>query len=291
MKFAFMEAEKATFPVRFMSRQFGVSASGFYASRGRPESAHAIRDRELTGKVKEAFREGRGAYGSPRIHAALVEDGEQVGRKRVARVMREAGVEVECKRRFVRTTDSKHGHPVAPNVLDRKFTTEKPDQVWVTDITYIQTDEGWLYLAAILDLFSRKVVGWAMDATMERTLVMSALRMALRQRAPGAGLMHHSDRGSQYASGDYRTALRDAHITCSMSRKGDCWDNAVAESFFATLKKELVHVVKFKTRSEAKTKIFEYIEVFYNRKRLHSAIGYKTPNAFELAYKPALMAA
>lgn len=276
-----MAAERANFPVRFMCRQLAVSAAGFYASQKRPESTHAVRDRELAQMVTKAHQEGRGAYGSPRVHATLKRAGQHVGRKRVARLMRDRGLHARRKRRFVRTTDSKHSHPVAANVLEREFTTEEPNRAWVTDITYIPTAEGWLFLAVILDLFSRRVVGWAMDSTMERGLVLAALGMALTHRQPPASLIHHSDRGSQYASGDYRRALAVNDITCSMSGKGDCWDNAVAESFFASLKKEFVHDVNFNTRDEAKGRIFEWIEVFYNRTRLHSTLDYVSPAEYE----------
>lgn len=281
MKFAFMAAEKAHFPVRFMCRELGVSPSGFYASQNRPESTRAAQDRDLMGPIRQAFLEGRRRYGSPRVHKALVRDGKRVGRHRVARLMRAGGIHARPKRRFVRTTDSRHSHPIAPNVLDRKFTAVAPDKAWVTDITYIPTGEGWLYLAVILDLYSRRVVGWAMDSNMERGLVLSMLNMAVKGRRPPPHLTHHSDRGSQYASSDYRGALTAHGITSSMSRTGDCWDNAVAESFFATLKKELVHDEEFKTREEAKAKLFEWIEVFYNRKRLHSTLGYQSPAQYE----------
>lgn len=281
MKFAFMAAEKASFPIRFMCRELGVSPSGFYASQERPESTRTVQDRELMGPIREAFQEGRRRYGSPRVHKALVLDGERVGRHRVARLMRENGIHVTVKRRFVRTTDSKHSDPIAPNVLDRKFKVAAPNTAWVTDITYIPTGEGWLYLAVMLDLYSRRVVGWAMDDNMERGLVLSMLNMAVKGRKPPRHVTHHSDRGSVYASGDYRRALAAHGITCSMSRTGNCWDNAVAESFFATLKKEFVNDEKFETRGEAKGKIFEWIEVFYNRKRLHSTLGYQSPECFE----------
>ena len=281
MKFAFMAAEKARFPIRFMCRQLRVSPSGFYASQKRPQSAHAVQDEVLLALARKAHQESRGTYGSPRVHAALQGAGHHVGRKRVARVMRNAGIHVRKKRRFVRTTDSKHAHPIAPNVLQRQFTTDQPNKAWVTDITYIPTRQGWVYLAVILDLFSRRVVGWAIDDSMERGLVLSAMRMALSHRQPPSSLIHHSDRGSQYASADYRNLLKANGITCSMSRKGDCWDNAVAESFFAGLKKELVHDVDFKTKGEAKGKLFDWIEVFYNRQRLHSTLAYMTPVQYE----------
>jgi putative transposase len=205
--------------------------------------------------------------------------------------MRENGLRGRRRRRFRHTTDSNHAMPIAPNTLARNFTAEAPNEVWVTDITYIWTREGWLYLAAILDLYSRRVVGWSMSERMTRQLVLDALSMAVRARTPPVGLLHHSDRGSQYASADYRAALVAAGMQCSMSRKGDCWDNAVAESFFSTLKAELVHEADWATRVEARTAIFEYLEVFYNRRRRHSSIGYVSPVAFELSYEQAQMAA
>jgi len=233
--------------------------------------------------AQKAHQKSRRTYGSPRVHKELQSAGHRVGRKRVARLMRDAKITARRKRPFVRTTDSKHDNPIAPNVLERNFTTDAPNKAWVTDITYIHTNEGWLYLAVILDLFSRRVVGWAMDATMHTGLVLSALQMALSQRQPPTSLKHHSDRGSQYTSAEYRKALELNGITSSMSRKGNCWDNAVAESFFGGLKKELVHDVRFKTRAEAKQALFEWIEVFYNRQRLHSTLNYMTPDQFERA--------
>jgi transposase InsO family protein len=267
----------------FMCRMLGVSASGFYASQKRPESTHTVRDRVLTVLAQDAHRKGRGVYGSPRVHAVLAAAGHHVGKKRVARLMRAANITVRRRRRFVRTTDSNHANPIAPNVLNRDFTTDAPNKAWVTDITYIPTREGWLYLAVILDLFSRRVVGWAMAATMEKSLVLDALKMALRQRQPPASLTHHSDRGSQYASADYRLELKTHGIVCSMSRKGNCWDNAVAESFFGGLKKEFVHDEEFETREKAKSGLFEWLEVFYNRQRLHSTLDYMTPEQYEQA--------
>ena len=286
MKFAFVAAEKACFPVTVMCRHLGVSTSGFYASQKRPESTRAVRDRDLAAMAQAAHLKGRGTYGSPRVHAVLKADGQKVGRKRVARVMREAGIRARQKRRFVpKTTDSKHSGPIAPNVVARDFTADAPNKVWVTDITYISTQQGWLYLAAILDLFSRKIVGWAMDATMPTELALAALQMACTQRQPPTTLIHHSDRGSVYASEAYIKALEARGITRSMSGKGDCWDNAVAERFFGGIKKEFIHDVNFETGEEAKTKIFEWIEVFYNRERLHSTLSYVSPDAFEKAHR------
>jgi putative transposase len=235
--------------------------------------------------------ESRGRYGSPRVHRELVAKGLTVSKHRVARLMRENGLRGKRRRKFRHTTDSDHALPVAPNTLARDFTADAPNEAWVTDITYIPTREGWLYLAAIIDLFSRRVVGWSMSDRITRQLTLDALTMALAARTPAVGLLHHSDRGSQYASADYRAALDAAHIECSMSRKGNCWDNAVAESFFATLKTELVHDADWCTRAEARSAIFEYLEIFYNRRRRHSSIGYVSPEEFELRYEEREMAA
>lgn len=277
MKFAFMQEEKAAFPIGFMCTQFGVSRSGFYAWRDRTPSKRSLDDAELRKKIKRVHEGSRQTYGSPRVRAALAAEGARHSRKRVMKLMKQEGLQGRKPKAFQRTTDSRHAFPIAPNLLARQFDVAAPNTVWVTDITYISTKEGWLYLAAIIDLFSRRVVGWAMSEGMERELCLSALRMALQARQPPPGLIHHSDRGSQYASTDYRRLL-DAHgLRCSMSRKGDCWDNAVAESFWSTLKSELVERTTFATRVEARNAIFEFIEVFYNRRRLHSHLGYRTP--------------
>jgi putative transposase len=272
-----------------MCKVLEVSTQGFYAWLKRSPSGRQRANVALAVTIKELHIRSRRRYGSPRVQRALQVRGQRVGRNRIARLMREQGLRARPKRRFRRTTDSNHQHPVAPNVLDRNFTAAAPDQVWVTDITYVWTHEGWLYLAAILDLFSRRVVGWAMSNSLERQIALDALSMALQGRNPAPGLVHHSDRGCQYASGDYRRILKDRGIVCSMSRKGDCWDNAVAESFFATLKTELVYECNFATRAEATTAIFEFIEVFYNRERFHSSLGYLTPAGYEaLANQPHL---
>lgn len=239
----------------------------------------------MSQQIATIHQESRYTYGAPRIHAALNARGFQVGRHRVARLMTQQGISVRPKRRFKLTTDSNHPFAIAPNVLERNFTTTEPDQAWVADITYIPTLQGWLYLAVIIDLFSRRVVGWSMAEHMRVELVLGALQAALGQRIPAAsGLLFHSDRGSQYASGDYPGALQAAGISCSMSRKGNCWDNAVAESFFGTLKTEFVHVQDFVTREVAKTAIVEWIEVFYNRQRIHSTLSYLSPVQFEQQY-------
>jgi putative transposase len=284
VKFAFIAAEKATLPVAVLCKVLDVSRSGFYASQRRGPSARVLKDEKLAVAIAAAHKVGRGAYGSPRVHKELKADGVAVGRKRIARIMGELGLAGRRRRRFKATTDSKHNLPVAENVLDRKFEVDAPNVAWVTDITYVWTAEGWLYLAAILDLFSRRVVGFAMSERIDRALVLEALRAAVGRRAPNAGLLHHSDRGSQYASGDYQDALDDLGVVCSMSRKANCWDNAVAESFFATLKTELVYTRRFATRAEAREAIFDFIEVFYNRRRRHSSLGYVSPVEFEMKF-------
>lgn len=227
------------------------------------------------------------SYGSPRITKALNKQGVKCGKNRVARLMRDNGIFSKTKRKYKATTNSKHNYPVAENIINQEFNAEHPNQIWVADITYIPTDEGWLYLAAIEDLFHRKIVGWSMDSTMTRHLTLSALRQAVRRYKPAPGLIHHSDRGSQYASHEYRKALRNYQFVASMSRKGNCYDNACMESFFGTLKTELVYGNRFKTRAEARQAIFEYIEIFYNRIRLHSSLDYMSPLEYELSFRPA----
>lgn len=281
MKFAFIAAEKAAFPVRVLCRILAVSRAGFYAAQARPAAAHTRRDQQLAVEIAAIHAETRQRYGSPRVHAELRARGQGVSRKRVARLMRHRGLAARRRRRYRVTTDSRHPFPVAANVLARQFTAPAPDAVWVTDITYIPTGEGWLYLAVILDLYSRGIVGWAMSDRITRQLTLDALGMALARRRPPQGLLHHSDRGSQYASGDYQTALGRQGIVGSMSRRGDCWDNAVAESFFATLKVELVHDARWPTRAAARGAVFEYIEIFYNQQRRHSSLGFLSPRAFE----------
>jgi putative transposase len=284
VKFAFVAAEKAWAPIRALCMAAHVSRSAFYAWEKRGQSTREASDARLSVHIRAAFTEARGAYGSPRVHEKLKKAGHGVSRKRVARIMRELGLEGRRKRRFKATTDSKHAMPVPGNLLDRQFEVDAPDVAWVTDITYVWTAEGWLYLAAILDLFSRRVVGLAMSSHIDRALVLEALRNAVGRRLPGAGLMHHSDRGSQYASLEYQAALDRLGVVCSMSRKGNCWDNAVAESFFATLKTECVYPSRFATKADARETIFEYIEVFYNHQRLHSTLGFRSPVEFELDF-------
>ena len=274
-----------------MCRVLQVSTQGYYAWAKREPSKRAKANLRLVTDIKAIHAGSRRTYGAPRVRAELVARGQQVGKNRVARLMRQEGIQARRKRKFRRTTDSKHDLPIAPNVLERDFEADAPNEAWVTDITYVWTLEGWLYLAAILDLFSRRVVGWATSASLDRGLALDALHMALQGRQPPPGLVHHSDRGCQYASHDYRAVL-DAHgIVCSMSRKGDCWDNAVAESFFGSLKAELINDQEFATRAEARSAIFDYIEVFYNRRRRHSYLGFLSPAHYERLANPLAFAA
>jgi putative transposase len=291
VKFAFIEAKKACFPVGPMCQILGVSRAGFYAWRSRSPAARTREDQRLALEVAAIHAKSRRRYGSPRVHFELREHGMRMSRKRVARLMSEQGLHARRKRRFRTTTDSNHDLPVARNVLARRFEVAEPNTAWVTDITYVWTLEGWLYLVVILDLFSRRVVGWSMSERITRQLALDALTMALSRRQPPRGLIHHSDRGSQFASGDYRRMLAAHGIVCSMSRRGDCWDNAVAESFFSTLKLELVYENEWATRSEARAAIFEYLEVFYNGERRHSSLGYLSPVAFERHHEQETLAA
>jgi transposase InsO family protein len=270
-----------------MCHVFNVSRSGYYKWLCRKPSTHKKKDNVLKKKILDIYHEGRGFYGSPRIHRRLAKKGYNCSKKRVERLMKELGIAAKQKRKFKATTDSNHNFPVAANHLQRNFTALRPNQSWASDITYIRTKEGWLYLAAIMDLYSRKIVGWAMEKRLNQDLVIKALNMAIARRRPFRGLILHSDRGSQYASHTYQSLLQRNGIICSMSRKGDCWDNAVMESFFHTLKVELVYYTTFITRSQARRSIFEYIEVFYNRTRLHSSIGYNSPEEYEKARKAA----
>jgi putative transposase len=285
VKFAFVRDHRGRWPAAVICRVLRVTRSGFYAWLTRKPSRRQVRQQQLLAKIRVAHAEHRALYGSPRVHRALLIDGELVSRNTVAKLMRHAKIRAKTRRRFVpRTTDSTHAQPVAPNVLARDFSAASADRTWVADITYVPTDEGWLYLAAVLDCFSRKVVGWAMAEHMQVDLVADALRMALAHRRPdGRKLLHHSDRGAQYASDDYQHLLARHGITCSMSGRGDCYDNAMMESFWATLKTELVHHQAYATREQARQSIFEYVEVFYNRRRLHSSLGYVSPESFEAA--------
>ena len=291
MKFALIAAEKAAFPIGFMCEQLGVSRSGYYAWQGRAPSPRARASAALGTAVAAIYETNKGRYGSPRIVRELAAQGQCTSRKRVARLMREKGLVARRRTRCRRTTDSNHPFPIATNVLARQFTTSAPNQVWVTDLTYIWTRQGWLYLSAMLDLYSRAVVGWAMSDRIDTQLCLTALTMAVQRRRPPAGLVHHSDRGSQYASHEYRAALRQHGMICSMSRRGDCWDNAVAESFWGTLKNELAAEMDFASRTEARRVLFEYIEGFYNLRRRHSAIAYRSPRDHELLYNHAATSA
>jgi len=283
VKYAFIKSHRTTFSVSLMCKVMEVTRSAFYDWLNRPESARSREDRQLGKKVKKIHEKSRETYGTRRIRQELVEDGEPISRTRVGRLMKQQGLESKSKRKFKATTNSNHGRPVAPNLLDREFLVDQPDTVYAGDITYIQKDEGWLYLAVLIDLYSRAVVGWAMSERMTAQLANDALMMAIWKRRPPQGLMTHSDRGSQYASALYQKTIKDNGFICSMSRKGNCWDNAPSESFFHTLKTELTHHRRYQTRQEAKQEIFEYIEVFYNRQRRHSTIGYQTPMGYEKA--------
>jgi putative transposase len=267
--------------VRTMCRILDVSESGYYAWCQREPSQRQRENEQLTEQIATAFQQGRGVYGSPRVHAELQAQGIDCGKHRVARLMRQAGLRAVQKQRRICTTDSRHGDPIAPNLLQRDFTARAPNRKWLTDLTAVWTAEGWLYLAVILDVYSRLVVGWAMASHREESLVEAALWMALGRRKPVEELMHHSDRGSQYTSLAYQAALAQFPIQVSMSRKGDCYDNAMMESFFSSLKTECVHRHTYQSRAEAKQSIFEWIEVFYNRQRRHSSLGYLSPVVYE----------
>jgi transposase InsO family protein len=280
VKFAWIAVEKATFRVSQLCRALDVTPSGYYAWATRPASARAQRDRRLKVLVRASFDASKGRYGSPRVHRDLVEQDEPVSRKRVIRLMQEDGLKARVRKRFKCTTMSDHDQPVAANLLDRQFTAEAPNQRWVGDTTeFVIGESSKLYLAAILDLYSRFIVGWAVSAVNDRHLTIRALEMAIRRRCPDTGLLHHSDQGCTYASEDYQKVLTAHGITCSMSRRGNCHDNAVMESFFSTVKSELAD--RFPSFGEAKMELFDYIEVFYNQRRRHSTLGQISPAAFE----------
>lgn len=281
MTFAFIESHQQDWPVRVMCDALEVSPAGYYAWLRRPPSFQEERREALLVLIQGLHAQAKQCYGSPRVHAALAARGEACSVNTVAKLMRDNGIRAKSARKFRCTTDSNHPLPVADNLLDRQFDPEGPNESWVADITYISTRTGWLYLAIVEDLYSRRVVGWSMAEHMESRLVVDALEMAVQRRLPGEGLVAHSDRGSQYASDHYQRLLGKHGIACSMSGVGQCWDNAPAESFFASLKKELTHHEDYQTRAEARTSIFEYIEVFYNQQRLHSSLGYVTPAAYE----------
>jgi transposase InsO family protein len=280
VKFVWIQTEKATYPLRKLCRWLDVTPSGFYAWRARPESAHARDDRRLKVLVRASFEESRHRYGSPRVHEDLREQHEHVSRKRVVRLMQEDGLKARLRKRYKLTTMSDHDQPVAANLLDRQFEADAPNQRWVGDTTeFVIGSSGTLYLAAILDLFSRFIVGWAVSAVNDRHVTIKALEMALKRRCPEIGLLHHSDQGCTYASEDYQVLLASRGIVCSMSRRGNCYDNAVMESFFSTVKSELGE--HFDSNGDAKMELFDYVEVFYNQRRRHSTIGYVSPAVFE----------
>lgn len=272
---------KATISVRRLCDSLGVSPSSYYAWRKYEPSKRDLADAQMAAKVRAIYHEHRGRYGSPRVFNELKSRGEKVSRKRIERLMRQEGICGTFRRRFRRTTNSQHKHPVAPNLLERHFEVDTPNRVWVGDITYVWTNEGWSYLAVLIDLYSRKVIGWALSKRLTRDLALQALRKALVTRQPPPGLIHHTDRGCQYASHEYRQVLAAAGIQQSMSRVGDCWDNAVSESFFASIKKELIHRETYATRTEAYDAIGDYIDNYFNARRRHSTIGYAIPNQFE----------
>jgi putative transposase len=283
MKYRFIEQHRQQFPVKRMCAVLAVSSSGYYAARKRPPSGRERANNRLLVHIRAVHRASRATYGYRRIYHELKAQGMVCSRHRIARLMRQAGLRVKSRRSYKVTTRRNPHHPVAENVLDRDFTAARPNQKWVTDLTYIATDQGWLYLATVMDLFSRKIVGWSIQPRMKTALVKDALEMALLRRCPNTGLLHHSDRGCQYTSFDYQRLLAEHGIQVSMSRVGDCYDNAVMESFFGTLKTECV-VKRYATRHEARASLFDYIEVWYNRRRRHSSLGYLSPEAFERQY-------
>ena len=291
MKYAFVDEHRARYPVEQLCRALEVTASGYYAWRRRPPSPRALANQALLVDIRASHARSRRTYGSPRVHADLVAQGQRCSRHRVARLMRQDRLQARPRRRFrPTTTQVDRSLPVAPNRLQRPFQASTPNQTWLSDITYVPTAEGWLYLAVVLDLHSRRVVGWAMTSRLDTALVLSALRLALGRRRPPASLVHHSDRGSQYASRDYRAMLAAQGVQASMSRGGNCYDNAPMESFFATLKVEQIHRQRYSTRAEACQDIVAYIEGFYNPTRRHSALGYRSPMEFEQATTVAKLA-
>jgi putative transposase len=265
-----------------MCKVFSVSRAGFYAWCKRPESKHARDDKHFLKLIEASFKKSRDTYGYRRIHDDLIDQSELCGNHRVQRLMRENNIRPKTRKKFKVTTDSKHNKPIHENYLSRQFYASTPNERWTSDITYVQTVQGWLYLAVIMDLFSRKIIGWAMSDRMKESLVIDALKMALCRRKINTGLLLHSDRGSQYAADNFQQLLRDNSIKCSMSRKGNCWDNSAMESFFHSLKTECVYHEKYLTRDDAKKSIFDYIEVFYNRQRKHSFLGYQSPEQYEM---------
>jgi len=281
VKYAFISQHRGEFDIAVMCRVLEVSKSGFYDWSKRDHDSKRAQEQELIEKIGKIHEGSRKTYGSPRIFKVLKGLGEKIGKGRVEKLMRENDIRAKQKRKFKATTDSKHSLSIAPNVADRNFEVGAANKLWCSDITYIWTTEGWLYLAIVIDVGTRKLVGWSMQDNMKTDLVLAALEMAYKRQNPGRGLIHHADRGSQYASHDFRQRLWAYGMIESMSGKGNCWDNAVAESFFHTLKTECVYQERFKTREQARQSIFDYIEVFYNRQRLHSALGYVSPECYE----------
>jgi transposase InsO family protein len=281
MRYRFISDHAARYPVTLLCHTLEVTRSGYYSWRRQPVSARAKDDQGLVEEIRKSYKKSKRSYGSPRIYRDLREQGKTCGKHRIARLMRTNGIIAKHRRKFRATTDSRHDLPVATNLLDRQFMPTEPNQAWVSDITYVPTSEGWLYLAAVMDLASRRIVGWAMSSRIDQTLVIDALIDALQQRRPAPGLIHHSDRGRQYASKDYQALLTQQGIIPSMSRKGNCWDNAPMESFFHTLKVEWLHEHNFPTCAEARQAIFTFIEIWYNRQRLHSTLGYRSPEQYE----------
>lgn len=281
MKYAWIDGQRRAYPLPAMCATLDVSLSGYQAwKRGGTPKRKRMTDAQMLALIQAIHAEFKGAYGSPRMAKEIRDRGFPASKERVERLMRENGIRARHKRRFKATTDSKHGLPVAPNLLDRNFTPAAPNQVWAADLTNIWTAEGWLYLAVVIDLFNREVVGWSMKPRMTADIVIDALTMAWFRRKPAPGLMHHSDRGSQYASHAFQARLKEYGMVCSMSRKGNCWDNACPESFFNSFKNERVHGTPYETRAEAIADAFDYIEPFYNRRRKHSTLGYASPQQF-----------
>lgn len=282
MRFQFIKENEDAFEVAVMCETFNVSRSGYYSWKKRPVSATSQRAESLTAEIEEIHHKRKEVYGSPRVHQELLDRGHECCVNTVAKLMRIAGIRAKTKKKFIATTNSNHDRPVAENVLNREFdSATQPNEIWLNDITYIWTDQGWMYLAVVLDLFTRKVVGWSCADSMTSQLVCDAMQNAIDRERPAGNVLCHSDRGSQYASEQYQKLLKENGFTCSMSRKGDCWDNAPMESFFGTLKKELVHHERYETRVQVRKSLFEYIEAFYNTIRKHSALGYKSPVQFQ----------
>nr|WP_157686189.1 IS3 family transposase [Bacillus thuringiensis] len=284
VKFKFIHRHRFTYRVEKMCQVLHVSRSGYYKWKHHTKSPRQIQREQITKEIHRIFLESRCLYGSPKVTSVLRQKGKQISQKTVARIMKEQGLQSRTVKKYKATTNSKHSYPIQDNVLNRQFKVKKPNQVWVADITYVSTKEGWLYVASLMDLYSRKIVGWHADRTMTKELVLKALQQAYFRQKPEGSVLHHSDRGSQYASRDYQNQLQQYGMTCSMSRKGNCYDNACIESFHGVLKKELIYQQQYATRAQAQQDIWEYIEIFYNRKRIHSANGYLSPTEKERMY-------